>query len=357
MMPKTSTLAILCSLLAIAHGQVDPLSTFANKTTFPNEQASNVTKYLTEAASLATDPRLYQYFMDQCIVQQVYPQLFGMPSGYVKPFEAFDNFYFVGHTGVSAWAYDTGDGLLVIDALNNQDEIDAVMLPMLKELGFQGADIKSVIITHEHIDHYGGAKYLQDRFGVKVYGSAPFWEALALIPANSTVPPPTEDETLVDGQEVVLGNLTVTTVTTPGHTLGTISLIFPVYDNGKAHVAGLSGGTGTPNNQTLREMKIESQNRFADIATHSGVDVILSNHQVADHAVQNADILEHMGPGVSNPFVVGVENFANYMRINAVCSQVIAARQGMDLESTDEKDFNRRSIGPMPLENGLECHM
>ncbi|KAJ4294648.1 hypothetical protein N0V90_008339 [Kalmusia sp. IMI 367209] len=355
-MPRKSALAFLSSLLAFVNGQAVPLSNFANETTFPSEQASNVTKYLTEAASLVTDPRLYQYFMDQCIVQQVYPQLFSMPAGFVQAFEAFDNFYFVGHSGVSAWAYDTGDGLLVFDTLDNQAEIDGVMLPMLAEFGFGGADIKSVIITHEHFDHYGGAKYLQDEFGAKVYASAPFWDAMTLLPANSTPPAPAKDETLVDGQELTLGNLTVTTVATPGHTLGTLSFIFPVYDKGEAHVAGLSGGTGTPTNQTLREMKVESQNRFAGIAAQKGVDVLLSNHQVADHAVQNADILAHAGEGVSNPFIVGVENFANYMKINAVCSQVIAARQGMDLEDVDGGNITRRSVDAS-LSLGGRCHM
>src|SRR5690242_1978681 len=341
-MPGVLLAALLASLAATGLSQVDPLNEFANKTIFPQEQASNVTKYLTEAASLATDPRLYQYFMDQCIVQQVYPQLFSMPSGFVAPFKAFDNFYFVGHTGVSAWAYDTGDGLLVIDALNNQDEIDAVMLPMLEELGFQGEDIKGVIITHEHLDHYGGAKYLQDRFGVKVYGSAPFWDAMAALPVNATPPAPAKDETVSDGQEVTLGSVTITTVATPGHTLGTISLIFPLFENGETHVAGLSGGTGTPNNQTLRQMKVASQNRFADIASEKGVDVLLSNHQVADHAVQNADILAHSAPNATNPFVIGVESFSNYMRINAICSQVIAARQGMNLGAQGGNDTASR---------------
>jgi metallo-beta-lactamase class B len=50
-------------------------------------------------------------------------------------------------------------------------------------------------------------------------------------------------------------------------------------------MAGFSGGTGTPANATQRETKIQSQNRFADIATVKGVDALLSNHQVADHAV------------------------------------------------------------------------
>lgn len=156
---------------------------------------------------------------------------------------------------------------------------------------------------------------------------------------------------------MTLGNLTVTTVATPGHTLGTLSLIFPVYDNGEAHVAGLSGGTGTPTNQTLREMKVESQNRFADIATGKGVDVLSSNHQVADHAVQNADILEHAGPGVSNPFIVGVKNFANYMRINVACSQVIAAREGMNLGSTSNGTVTRRSASSFSSDNGGGCHI
>lgn len=202
------------SFSALVNSQATPVNEFANETIFPNEQAANIAQYLTQAQSLASDPRIYQYFMDQCIVQQVFPQLFSMPSGFVAPFKAFDNFYFVGHTGVSAWAYDTGEGLMVIDALNNEEEIDAVMLPMLQKLGFKGEDIKSVIITHEHLDHYGGAKYLQERFHPVVYASAAAWEAMAAMPANATPPVPVRDQTVVDGQDIVLGNATFHIVAT-----------------------------------------------------------------------------------------------------------------------------------------------
>ncbi|KAF2622445.1 hypothetical protein BU25DRAFT_462778 [Macroventuria anomochaeta] len=85
-----------------------------------------------------------------------------MLSGFVAPFKAFDNFYFVGHTGEG---------------------------------------IKGVIITQEHLDHYGGAEYPQDRFGVKVYGLAPFWDDMALLPANATHPASAKGETLTDGQK------------------------------------------------------------------------------------------------------------------------------------------------------------
>jgi metallo-beta-lactamase class B len=207
-------------LFALTHSQRIPTNEWSNATVFPNEDVAFVTDHLTQAEHLATDPRIYQYFMDQCIVQQVFPELFSMPSAFVAPFKAFHNFYFIGHTGVSAWAYDTGDGLMIIDTLNNQDEVDAVMLPMLAVFGFQGEDIKSVIISHEHGDHYGGAKYLQDGFGPAVYASEAAWNALAAMPANTTPPVPTRDQTPVDGQDVTLGNITFHNVATDVHTQG-----------------------------------------------------------------------------------------------------------------------------------------
>ncbi|KAH7380040.1 beta-lactamase-like protein [Pyrenochaeta sp. MPI-SDFR-AT-0127] len=327
MFNKTVTSIMLLAGIVSAAG----LPNFANRTIFANEQKANVTKFLTEAENLVSDPRLYQYFMDQCIVQQVYPQLFSMPAGFVKPFKAFDNLYFVGHTSVHAWAIDTGDGIIVIDTLNNQSEIENVMLPMFAELGLKPENIKSVIITHEHLDHYGGALYLQDTYNATVYGAEAFWVALAALPANSVPPPPRRGVAVGDGDGVTLGNTTINILETPGHTLGTISLSFPVTDNGEPHIAGLMGGTGTPAQQNMREMKVASGLKFAQYATDTGIDVLISNHQVADHSVQNADILEHLSPGEANPFVLGNQNFVNYLLINAVCSQVIAARQGMNL--------------------------
>ncbi|PSN71390.1 Metallo-hydrolase/oxidoreductase [Corynespora cassiicola Philippines] len=294
--------------------QILPIDQFANLTTFPNEQAENVTRYLSEAASLATDGSIRQYFQDQCITQQVYPSLFAFPPGFVEPFSPFDNLYFVGHTFVSAWAYDTGDGLVLIDALDNPEEIDAILLPALESLGFQGSDIKHVIITHEHVDHYGGAKYLQEQFGPKVYAAPACWDSLAAMPTNTTPAVPQKDQVLEDGQDLTVGNVTFHNVLTPGHTPGTLSLIFPVYENGKAHLAGLSGGTGTPRDRESREEKIQSQFKFAEIAREKGVDTLVSNHQIADHAVFHADILAHRGQNVSNPFIVGVDNFNNYMK-------------------------------------------
>ncbi|KAL4869208.1 hypothetical protein BDV12DRAFT_196459 [Aspergillus spectabilis] len=62
--------------------------------------------------------------------------------------------------------------------------------------------------------------------------------------ANTDPPVPQRDKILADKQDLTVGDVTFHVVLTPGHTLGTLSLVFPVVDHGSA-VAGLSGGTGT----------------------------------------------------------------------------------------------------------------
>ena len=97
--------------------------------------------------------------------------------------------------------------------------------------------IKAVIVTHEHADHYGGARWLQETFDTPVYMTKIAWDDLATDPANpgGLIEPPNRNFTLEDGVGVTFGNITVTPVATPGHTAGTVSLFFPVYENGVKH--------------------------------------------------------------------------------------------------------------------------
>ena len=46
-----------------------------------------------------------------------------------------------------------------------------------------------------------------------------------------------------DGQKLTLGDTTLTMYITPGHTLGTISTLIPVKDNGTPHLVAEWGGT------------------------------------------------------------------------------------------------------------------
>jgi len=43
------------------------------------------------------------------------------------PGKAFDNLYFVGSKWVSAWAITTSDGIILIDAMDNDDEAERIV--------------------------------------------------------------------------------------------------------------------------------------------------------------------------------------------------------------------------------------
>ncbi|KAF0317803.1 hypothetical protein GQ607_015008 [Colletotrichum asianum] len=287
-------------VLSASHVQAD-LSDLFNVTTFPNEQKENVTEWLAEARTLA-GPDLSAHYGHRCILGQVYPVLSNAAQtpGFIQPREVFDRFYFVGQSAVSAWAYDTGDGLVVFDALDNAEETEKILVPGLEALGFSGSDIKHLIITHEHFDHYGGARYLQD-----TYSPSPAWNTLSKLDDG-----PVEDKVIAEGDELTFGNL---------------------YDNGVEHTAGLYGGGGIPSTATDKENQINSFNRFADLATEAGVDTLVANHQTQDRSLYSFDLLDHRPAGGEHPFVIGTDAYDRYLRVMAQCVRVKAARDGQNL--------------------------
>ena len=63
-------------------------------------------------------------------------------------------------------------------------------------------------------------------------------------------PKPKRDMVATDGQKLTLGDTTLTFYLTPGHTLGTVSILIPVKDNGKPHlVFSYSWGSGIHRSQ------------------------------------------------------------------------------------------------------------
>ena len=104
---------------------------------------------------------------------------------------------------------------------------------------------------------------------------------------------PKRDIEMKDGDKLTLGDTTITMYLTPGHTPGTISTIFQVKDRGTAHTVATWGGTAfnfapKPENFTPY---IASAQRFRDIATKAGADVLLSNHTMYDGTKQKVKAL------------------------------------------------------------------
>ena len=246
----------------------------------------------------------------------------GVPQGppdrstwYAEPVKVFDNLYFVGQTEYSVWAVTTSEGIIAVDTIFDYS-VEEEVAGGLKKLGLDPANIKYAIVTHAHPDHHGGAKFLQDRYGTRVIMSAGDWDMLDR--SNGTKPK--RDMMATDGQKLTLGDTTLTLYITPGHTPGTISLLIPVKDNGKAHLVALWGGTGLNADRESLQNYIRSAHRFSDIVRPAGADIILSNHTDWDRSKINLPQLAKRASGSPNPYVVGNETVRRYLKIAEECA-------------------------------------
>lgn len=221
----------------------------------------------------------------------------------------------------SSWALKTSDGVILIDTLYNYAS-EAEIVDGLRKLGLDPGTVKYVIVSHGHGDHDEGANLMQQRFHARIIMGGPDWDAIEKA-NNMPGGTPKRDMVATDGEKLTLGDTTVTIILTPGHTLGTLSLLFQVKDHGKPLNVVYSGGTAF-NNQFDAErfqMYIASQRKLAKLAADSGATVLLSNHSEFDNAYTKGRLLASRGPGEPNPFVVGQESVARYFTTSDECAQ------------------------------------
>jgi len=234
---------------------------------------------------------------------------------YAEPVKVFDNLYFVGQTEYSVWAVTTSEGIIVLDTIYDYS-VEEEVAGGLKKLGLDPTNIKYAIVSHPHPDHHGGAKFLQDRYGVRIIMSGPDWDMLEK--SNGTKPK--RDMVATDGQKLTLGDTTLTLYVTPGHTPGTISSLIPVKDNGRPHLVALWGGTGlNPDKESIQNY-IRSAQRFSDIVRQAGADVILSNHTDFDGSKVKLPLAAKRASGAPNPYVVGNESVRKYLKVAEECA-------------------------------------
>ncbi len=248
------------------------------------------------------------------------------------PGAAFDNLLYVGAAWVSAWALKTSDGLVLIDALNTVDEVDRLVVGGLRTLGQDPAAIKTVLVTHGHGDHYGGADRVREVAAAsspRVVMSEVDWKMTAtqLEFANPIWPAPPRrnpqrDLAVQDGEVLRQGDTAVTLYVTPGHTLGTLSPVFEVRAGERRWKALLWGGTSFNFGRDLQRLGayIAAAERMAGLARQQNIEVLLSNHPAND---QTAPRLAQMraNPGMANPFVIGAEGVARTLTVAAECAK------------------------------------
>ncbi len=131
---------------------------------------------------------------------------------------------------------DAGSGgSVLVDA--GLDPMPERLFGNMEEAGFEPGAVKSLIITHCHIDHIGGAPAIVERSGCEVVAHEGDLEALTEGLGMRTaadmygVPSPRirVDRVIeADGGTLNIGEAHMVIVHTPGHTPGTITLLMEV---------------------------------------------------------------------------------------------------------------------------------
>jgi metallo-beta-lactamase class B len=244
---------------------------------------------------------------------------------YADAAQVFDNLYFVGGKIHSAWALKTSQGFILIDTIYPYNSEELIVGGM-RRLGFDASDIKYVIISHAHGDHIGGAEMLQNR-GQRILMDPLDWDLVEEFPNRYLTMAPRRDLEAEDGKQLTLGDTTITMWRTPGHTPGTLSYTFTVFDNGRPVNVAYSGGTGFLLPDTAPEVGvknlqtyIDSQKHIAARAADANATVVLSNHSLHDNAVNRIKMLPGRGDG-PHPFEIGADMVQRYFLVMEYCAR------------------------------------
>jgi metallo-beta-lactamase class B len=155
------------------------------------------------------------------------------------PVRIHGNTYFVGTCGISAILITGTAGHILIDAGTEQGA--DLIAANIRGLGFDLADVRILLHSHEHLDHVGGTARLQKLADAQLVASAPAAEVFKTgatagddpqAGLHEPFPAARVDRVIKDGEEVRLGNLALTAVATPGHTAGALSWHWGSCDGG-----------------------------------------------------------------------------------------------------------------------------
>jgi len=164
-------------------------------------------------------------------------------NDWTEPFPAFQiagNLYYVGSKGLASYLITTPEGHILI---NSDLEANVPLLrASVESLGFKFSDIKILLISHAHYDHCAGsaaikqltgAKYMVMEGDVDVVESGGKKDFQYGNDSTSLYPPTKVDRVLHDGDQVKLGDATLTARLTPGHTKGCTTWTMRVADSFK----------------------------------------------------------------------------------------------------------------------------
>ena len=205
------------------------------------------------------------------------------PAQVLGGLRLFDNFYWIGNTGIGAWLVTSDDGYILFDAMNSEEDARDIIIPAIKKLNLDPMKIKYLVFGHDHFDHTGGGEYIQRMTGAKAIMGRDDWDiylrrtrraaaaadaggrggagaaarptpappAASAASAAAPAPKMKRDIDATDGMEITIGNkqkVTATIFSMTGHTPGSIGMVVPVrYQNREHPILLVTAGTDINN--------------------------------------------------------------------------------------------------------------
>jgi len=228
----------------------------------------------------------------------------------IAPFKVMDNVYYVGPGSVSVWLVPTSAGLILIDTA--QEPFVDYVVDNIRKVGFDPKNIKYILLTHGHLDHFGGANKIKALSGARVAlteGDWNFMEQQAKArPPKPGDEPPARDMVVKEGDTITLGDTKIKVYVLPGHTPASPAYEFTVYDNKKPYKGFVFGGPGPRNGieggtEFLKSIE-RLEKSFTDVQVALNVHSYLNSYPYPNNmGILELRDLKAKNPNGPNPFI------------------------------------------------------
>ena len=225
----------------------------------------------------------------------------------IPPIKLSDELFHVGGTTGPCYLLDCGDMLALIDT-SCPDNTD-YLIENITSLGYDVKNVKHIIHSHGHYDHYGCTNDLVRLTGAITYGGEfdlDYFKGADPYNKWGSKIAFTPDVLIKDGDVLHFGKYDIRFVNTPGHTDGVLSMFLTLHVDGTPYLGGMFGGAGVAplrdgfysepeKTKRARRQFIEGINRIIN----EPVKIHIGNH------LGNNGSLEKMNyKGEGNPFLL-----------------------------------------------------
>ena len=259
----------------------------------------------------------------------------------------FDNFYWIGNTGIGAWLITSSDGYILFDTMNSEDDAKNIIIPAIEKLKLDPMKIKYMVFGHNHFDHTGGGEYIQRLTGAKAVMHRDDWEIYlkstgrggggrgrgrgadaAANPEISAPPAPAapaaplpkmkRDIDATDGMTLKVGDVTATIFQMTGHTPGSIGMVVPVKYQGRQHpILLVTAATDVHN----REAFVGGYEHIWDEGIKMKVEAVYQAHPNTNmNLLARTKYVHDHYPPAKNPLLYGAARTERYINIMRNCT-------------------------------------